>query len=129
MNMNIFETPATAALHRGMNFACTRQRLLLNNIANFDTPDYAPRDLDFNQYMQISDDEPEPPFLIRSSAVHLREVTEPEGSRLPLKTLATASLEREMGELAKNTLYFSAVVQARNMYCALNRIAVTEGKR
>lgn len=43
--MNLSKMPIFAALHRKMEWLSERQRVLSQNIANSDTPNYQPRDL------------------------------------------------------------------------------------
>lgn len=97
-------------LQRSMDIRTSRQRVLSSNIANSETPDFAPRDIPFEKIMERT--------IALQSEIGLKRTHEkhlPGGfpSAIDIeKSGETVNIDQEMAKLAENNLRFQADVQA-----------------
>ena len=106
--------PTGNALEKYMNLLSTRQKLIVSNIANADTPGYKTQDIDFKSEFQSA---------INGSA-SAREVsglkTNNDGNNV--------SLDREAQLLAENAIRFNIVSQLMKGQISQMKMAIDEGK-
>jgi flagellar basal-body rod protein FlgB len=97
-------------LQRSMDIRTSRHRVLSSNIANSETPDFAPRDIPFEKIMERTIALQSTMGLKRTHEKHL-----PGGfpSEIDIeKSSETVNIDKEMAKLAENNLRFQADVQA-----------------
>ncbi|MGE5578701.1 MAG: flagellar basal body rod protein FlgB [Bacillota bacterium] len=121
-----------AIMQRALDGAWMRHELLANNVANAETPGYKRLDFDFRGQLQRELSKVASPIMTNSR--HLSASTSqrtfleqdlssitPDGN--------SVDIDREMGEVATNTLYYEAVSRQLSSYMGLLRKAITEGRR
>ena len=132
--MAITDLPLFAMLRTRMQWHQERQRLLSENVANSDTPNYRPRDLAPLQFDRLT-----PTLtsvgLIRTEAGHIAS-SEAMSSRFQtsqfggtdVRTAGTAvNLEDEMMKVASNQMDYQAAISLYSRSMGLFRTAL--GKR
>ncbi len=92
-----------------VSFRSERHKMIVSNVANIDTPDYAPQDLDFKT---VFDDARFNIELARTHAKHLPGL-QLGGEYVKYKVTGgeAVSLDKEMVNLAENHLKYTADVE------------------
>jgi flagellar basal-body rod protein FlgB len=100
---------AIEQLTRGLAFATRRHQVIVQNVANLETPGYRARDLVFDDYLRAV------------PAPELGEPLPPVGDRVPRLVLSgegaprpsgnDVHLDHQMARLAENTLFHGALTQ------------------
>ena len=120
-------------MQRALDGAWARQEVLANNVANAETPGYKRRDVDFQSCLLKAAG-----AKARPLTTDARHMTGTGSSSTFITTQDLSSVtpdgnsvdvDKEMGEVATNTLYYEAVSKQLMSYLALVRKAATEGKR
>lgn len=121
--INWLSSPTIRVLERGLDVASTRHQVLANNIANVDTPGFKRSGVDFAQAMADamrtiagSGQAPSAKIVTEESTV-LRN----DGNNV--------DIEREMAELAENSLTYDAMAQLLGKRYAQLRTVINEGRR
>ena len=131
------EDVALRILERGLDLSMVRQRLLVENVANVETPGYKRKDLDFETVLQKEYRESEKSELplARTNVAHLGKVGEDKpvlvGKEEEIAVRRDGSgvdVEKEMTTVLENALYYQAL--ARMVSGKLNNfgIAIREVK-
>lgn len=120
-------------MQRALDGAWARHEVLANNVANAETPGYKRLDLDFRSVLAkagaaksqwlTSDSRHLSPAARRTSWTVSQDQSgiTPDGN--------SVDVDREMGEVSTNALYYSAVSGQLNAYLSLLKKAITEGRR
>lgn len=121
-----------AIMQRALDGAWARHELLANNVANAETPGYKRLDYDFRGQLQKELSKVASP--IRTNSRHLSASTSQRAFfEQDLSSITpdgnSVDIDREMGEVATNTLYYEAVSRQLASYMGLLRKAITEGRR
>jgi flagellar basal-body rod protein FlgB len=107
-------------LERGLDLSMVRQRLLVENVANVETPGYKRKDLDFEAVLQreYRESEERKLPLARTNAAHLEKVGEEKpalvGKEEEIVVRQDGSgvdVEKEMTTVLENALYYQALVR------------------
>jgi flagellar basal-body rod protein FlgB len=112
---------AKAALDAG----ALRQRVIASNLANVSTPGYRSQDVQFEELLQGETDRlrmecTQPGHLATRSAAAPRPVVRARGGEAGASGVNDVVIEREMTELAENTIHFQALSQfLANKYRAI----------
>ena len=128
---------STVMMERSMDLSARRHALISSNLANVDTPGYKTVDIHFEQELQSA-------MELGGSAMqvtnprHLSSKVDIEGSivgtpqeveGLTLRNdLNNVSIDREMAEMATNTLKFSAVAQLISQKFRILKSVILEGR-
>ncbi|MDN5346741.1 MAG: flagellar basal-body rod protein FlgB [Clostridia bacterium] len=134
----LFFTPTLLALEKALQTASLRQRTLAHNIANANTPGFKRSYVSFEEELRAALNlDPGLP-LARTHPRHLpypRSLADvrPE-VRQDLYTAMrqdgnNVDIDREMVELAMNSINYSAAVQQLNQRLAMLRYVINEGRR
>ena len=139
--MKLFDTTFTR-LESALDVRLERQNVLNGNIANVDTPEYAPRELDFGKALQAAETRSTStglPAPVASTEGHLSlGDARPLGAD-PSSFVHTADelrggldgngvdLDKTMVELARNSLMYGAAAKAVGKKLAILRYVATEG--
>ncbi|MFD2612997.1 flagellar basal body rod protein FlgB [Paenibacillus gansuensis] len=137
--MNLFNSRGMSSLERSLDVSMLRQKVISNNIANVDTPNFKKSEVKFEEYLQAAEDgwNPEPLAGKRTNPRHF--YIGPLSS-LPLPTVVTAGttlmnnsgnnvdIDYEMTELAKNQLKYNTYIQELNHEITQYRTAIQGGK-
>jgi flagellar basal-body rod protein FlgB len=135
--MSITDIPTLSVLRTKMQWHQERQRLLSENVANSDTPNFKPRDLVAPKFDDsgATVDSMGPLSLVRTSAAHIapsyggsnefdqnRRVgfeTRPAGNAV--------SLEEEMMKVSSNQMDYAAVTQLYSKSLEILKTAIGKG--
>lgn len=111
--------PTTTQLVHYMDLLSARQKLVVSNIANIDTPGYITQDIDFQfEFMSMVDGQAPQPIPLEGPESGLP--TKPDGNNV--------SLDREARLLSENAIRFNlASTLAKGQLKAI-RSAIDEGK-
>ncbi|MCX7668218.1 MAG: flagellar basal body rod protein FlgB, partial [Atribacterota bacterium] len=102
-------------LERGLDLSMARQKLLVENVANVETPGYRRKDLDFESVLQKECQEATQKDikLMRTTATHLRGVEEKEPVLVGQEEDVVVrqdgggvDVEKEMTTVLENALYY-----------------------
>ena len=125
-------------LEHALDLAARRQQLISGNIANANTPGFRTKDLDFASALKAALGQPGGMAPARTHARHIGltprdvfsrepEVVEPEG--LSERTdKNNVNSDREMANLAENSLQYSLATQLIGREFNLLRTAIKEGR-
>ena len=107
--------PITGRLEHYMDLLAARQKLVVSNIANADTPGYKTRDIDF-QFEFMS--------LVQGAVPNVREVPD-----LPIKNDGNnVTIDREARLLSENAIRFNLASVLMKGQLKLLQSAIDEGK-
>lgn len=129
----------TQALGSSINFRLLRQNTTAANIANAETPGYKAKKMDFEQALsravdisglgKMSVDNPDH-FAVNGNSISAARADVYENPDVTVTNDGnTVDLEREMAELADNTILYNAAIQLINKKLAGLAYAVSEGGR
>ena len=149
--MRIFD-PTLATLERALDVRLARHNVLASNVANADTPGFAPRDVDFAAAMREGARDPAVPVpreaMTFASAGHLAETS---SSDIPLSAAGGAALassalpqiaasgsgagldgnavdvDRALAAVAENAIQYGAAARAAQKKLAIMRYVASDG--
>ena len=119
-------------LNRSLDVRTARHRVLSSNVANAETPNYAPKDLPFQKILERATE--------NSSAIPLRKTHPqhfPEPGILTSEWSAEVesqaggegvNIDQEMAKLAENNLMFQAGVQSLVKKIEALKMTISEGR-
>ena len=117
-----------AALIKTLDGAALRHRALADNIANTETPGFTRSDVAFHERLRSA--------VERARAEGSAEPVEAVEAQIAADRNSPAradgnnvDIEREMAELAKNTLEYESAAHALAIKLAMIRTAINEGRR
>lgn len=128
------DTPVINVLNKGLDASSQRQRVLSNNVANIDTPNFKRSDIDFQKVLgqalgEVGDDLPlkvtSPLHLQKPEAANLSGVVTEQGSSFRTDG-NNVDIEREMTNVAENGLYYNSVTQAVSSQLGLLRMVIQQ---
>jgi flagellar basal-body rod protein FlgB len=96
-------------LQRSLDLRSFRHRILSDNLANAETPNFIPKEVSFQKVLQETMQGGSAVFLRTTHSSHLSGA-----SRVPIETVPSGQsveLDQEMGKLAENNLMFQAGIQ------------------
>ncbi|MEX0974455.1 MAG: flagellar basal body rod protein FlgB [Bacillota bacterium] len=121
-----------AIMQGALDGAWARQEILANNVANAETPGYKRLDLDFRGQLQKALGAVATPSITDprhlSASDNVRLFTEQDLSSITPDG-NSVDIDKEMGEVSTNALYYAAVSKQLSSYLGLLRKAITEGRR
>jgi len=141
----LFGNPAYVTLERGLDACSMRSRLIANNIANVDTPNYKAQRLKFEELL-VDKMKTEPPAgklgLFQTDPRHLpggmigpEEIRTQQGIIYTDDSLTyrldgnNVDVDHEMAEQAKNALQYATLTELIGRKYSLLRTVISEGKR
>jgi flagellar basal-body rod protein FlgB len=129
--MAITDIPIFAMLRTKMQWHQQRQQLLAQNVANADTPDYRPLDLEDPKFPQAgAPGGPGPVRLARTDPAHLAAFGDPsdftsDRNQFQIRPAGNAvNLEDEMMKVASNQMDYQAATQLYTRGLGLLRTAI-----
>ena len=136
MSSGLFDK-TTNALGAAINFRQLKQNTATSNIANAETPGYKAKKVDFEQALSraidinglgsMSVDSPDHFAVNGNSIAGVRADVYENPDATITNDGNTVDLEREMAELAENTILYKAAIQLINKKLAGLAYAATEG--
>lgn len=126
------DTPVFNVLEKSLDASSQRQRVLSNNVANVDTPNFKRSDVDFQKVLgQALGENGEELDLKVTSPMHLPGVELSAQSGVvtdqssSLRTDGNnVDIDREMANVAENGLYYNSVTQAVSSQLGLLRMVI-----
>ncbi len=138
--MDFLQTSTIQVLNNALNASTQRNRVILNNVANIDTPGFKSQQVAFEEELKKALNQSTTDFIgKRTHRLHI-----PIGGNIP-STLPTPSiinnsntivqnngnnvdLEYEMTKLAENSLWYNALVQQTSGHFSKLREVIKEGR-
>ncbi|GER71974.1 flagellar basal body rod protein FlgB [Weizmannia acidilactici] len=112
--MNLFSTTFTS-LENALQYASLRQKVISNNIANADTPNYKAQDVSFKNVLQDSVDSIK---TYRTDPRHFDFSTDTAGASIVTEPNVTynnngnsVDVDTEMANLASNQIYYESLIE------------------
>lgn len=114
------DTPNLNVLQKGLDATSLRQRVLANNIANVDTPDFKRSDVDFAAVLGSVMQDPDQLPLETSSPQHFASGAPAGNGQAVVEDDSTTlrndgnnvDIEQEMTDMAENSLQYNAIARA-----------------
>ena len=126
--MPMLDSPTTALVRLALDAASMRHLALANNIANAESPGYAPQRVNFEaQLTQVRQALAAQRPLQAADIAGVRPEIEqgaPRGA-----SSAAQTLDLEMVQVAQNTLHYQALLRAVGRFGSIMAMAVDEGRR
>jgi flagellar basal-body rod protein FlgB len=132
----ILNTPGFRMIERSLDAATMRQKVIANNVANVDTPNFKRSDVRFEEYlrnevngmMSIEGRRTDPRhFFIGQSADRGPEVVADQNSVMNNNN-NNVDIDTEMSQMASNQLRYNVLIQQMNHDIRLARTAIDRGK-
>lgn len=137
--MDAFTTKTMQILERSLDAASLRQKVLSNNIANVDTPNFKRSDISFESTLQASLNQDTPSIRgFRTDPRHI-PIGPPSFSEIRPEIIVESSttvnnngnnvdIDSEMTQLAVNQIKYNTLIQDLNGYLARLRSAIQGGR-
>lgn len=138
--MDFLQTPNIQMLSSALNASALRNRTILNNVANIDTPRFKSQQVVFEEELKKALQQRTSDFVgKRTHRLHI-PIGGVAQSSYPLPTVSTntstfvqnngnnVDLEFEMAQLAQNSLWYNALVQQTNGHFSKLREVIKEGR-
>jgi flagellar basal-body rod protein FlgB len=135
MNGGILDTKLMGMLEKALDLSTRRHQLISANIANVDTPGYRTKDIDFAAALKQASESPESQTLgsllgLAGGLDQMKqdpEVIETQG--LAIRNDGNnVNADREMANLAENSLQYTLATQLLGREFSLIRSAIREGR-
>lgn len=132
---SILSSPRAVVLEQALSASSLRQKVISNNIANVNTPEYKKSEVVFEDMLQSAMNGDKMPMLLTNER-HLS----PQQKGIPtpkLNVVGNTSIRKdgnnvdidvEMANLAKNSIYYNAVAQQLGSYYSTLKSVIKEGK-
>lgn len=118
----------TLSLAKSLDGIAMRHKVIANNIANVETPGFIRSDVMFEdslrQAMESGSDQD-----IRKSLKDMEPQILPDQESVIRPNGNNVSIDKEMADLSKNSLYYESLVQILNLKSSMLKAAITEGRR
>lgn len=132
---SILSSPRAAILEKALSAASLRQKVISNNIANVNTPEYKKSEVAFEDMLQSAINGDKMPML-QTNIRHLSP--QPKGIPTPqINVIGNTSIRKdgnnvdidvEMASLAKNNIYYNAIVHQLSSYYVGLKTVIKEGR-
>jgi flagellar basal-body rod protein FlgB len=120
IELDLFGSVSFRAIERGLEGAQLRQKTISQNIANVDTPNYKAKQVSFRH--TLDDAMNQSPFkAYRTNDQHIEfgttktsQIIETNRSTIFNHNQNNVDIDLEMAELAKNQIYYNALIERLN---------------
>ncbi len=138
--MELLQTSTIQVLSSALNASTLRSRVILNNVANIDTPGYKSKEVVFEETLQRAINEKATDFIgKRTHPLHIPIGKDPLSPNVLPSVIENnntwiqnngnnVDVEYEMTKLAENTLWYNALVQQTSGHFAKLREVIKEGR-
>lgn len=133
----ILSNPQFSVLEQGINAASLRHKVVSNNIANVNTPGFKKSEVIFENLLQDELNGRRGLALAKTNGSHLSNRVSESGAPF-INTINSTSfrtdgnnvdIDIEMANLAKNNIYYNALVTQLSKHLAGLKSAINEGRR
>jgi flagellar basal-body rod protein FlgB len=142
LSNGIFSSPAWQAMEKALDGSALRQRMIANNIANVETPNYKAMEVTFEDQLKQALQQGTG-SSIKMMATDPRHITINNGSTIAnvqpaIETVKDFSIrndknnvdiDRESAKLAQNEIYYDTVTRMMNDEFSLLRMVISEGRK
>ncbi|MEA4900863.1 flagellar basal body rod protein FlgB [Desulfitobacterium sp.] len=126
------DSPIMALMETGLDASSLRQKVLSNNVANVDTPNFKRSDVDFQQILGEALGEPPANLPLKvTSPQHIQGVQGSVRSGVVKDNSTTlrndgnnVDIDKEMADVAENGLYYNSMTQAISNELGFLRTAI-----
>ncbi|MEG6585874.1 flagellar basal body rod protein FlgB [Dendrosporobacter sp. 1207_IL3150] len=137
MLKSLFSSPRASVLEQSLAAASLRHKIISNNIANVNTPNFKKSEVVFESFLQNALNENKLALAnTNNKHISLKQSlvsSKPQVSTVTNTTMRTdgnnVDIDVEMAELAKNNIYYNAVAQQLGNYFSGLKSVINEGKR
>ncbi|NUK29111.1 flagellar basal body rod protein FlgB [Parageobacillus sp. VR-IP] len=103
-------------LEQGLDYAALREKVIANNIANADTPNYKAKDVQFKAELvramhSLEAKRTNPKHLPFSHSMNEKFVVATKGNLVYNHNGNDVDIDREMSNLAENQIYYNALIE------------------
>lgn len=126
-------TPALRIMEKGLDASSLRQRVLANNVANVDTPGFKRSDVNFQAALSSALGQSEVLPLKETLPGHLTGVANSPATEVKQDTSTSlrndgnnVDIDKEMADVAKNSIYYDSVTQAISSQLGILRMVIQE---
>lgn len=124
--------PVLSVLQKGLDASSTRQKVLSNNVANIDTPEFKRSDVDFQVVLGAALGEKGAALPLKlTSPKHIPGLEEGDGSGIVTDNTTSlrndgnnVDVDREMSYVAENGLYYNSLTRTISSQLGLLRMVV-----
>ncbi|MES9851139.1 MAG: flagellar basal body rod protein FlgB [Candidatus Thiodiazotropha sp. L084R] len=113
-----------------LDVSSLRQQVYANNIANAETPGFAPQQVRFEQLLEangmLTSDQPSNHSL--TSELEVIEMHLTEGDLIETRKDESVALDMEMVNLTENVLHYRALLEGLSKRGSLIKMAISEGR-
>lgn len=135
---HLFSEDAFLVLKNSLGASAQRHDVIANNIANVNTPNFKKSKVSFEDELKSALKTSRSSPLVCTSSKHMRGSVRSPASVMPKEMLVkktamslngnNVDVDEEMTELAKNTIYYNALVELMKSKINMLKTAVREGK-
>lgn len=122
------EAVTTSMLKLALDAASLNHQAIANNIANINTPGYAPVRVNFEEQMESIRQTLEQGGRVNPDMLSGIQPVMERGKPLGSED-RTATLDMEAAKLAENTVHYEALLKVAGMRMSMVNSAINEGKR
>lgn len=134
---SILASPRVSVLEQALSASSLRQQVISNNISNVNTPGFKKSEVVFEDLLQnaMGDKKLQ---MTKTNSQHLPSQDEENGIPKPIVNVigntsfrtdgSNVDIDIEMANLAKNNIYYNAVVQQLSSYFSGIKSVIKEGK-
>jgi flagellar basal-body rod protein FlgB len=120
-------------LEQGLDYAALREKVIANNIANADTPNYKAKDVQFKAELvravhSLEAKRTNPKHLPFSHSMNEKFVVATKGNLVYNHNGNNVDIDREMSNLAENQIYYNALIERLNGNLATLKTVIRGGK-
>lgn len=117
-------------LRKGLDAAALRHRAIADNIANVETPGYTRQKVSFEDQLRTALNTPDSNPLLWERRIEPVQAAMSSDPASPMRENGNnVDVDREMADLAENTLNYQSLLQSMSIKGAMLRTAIYEGKR
>jgi len=120
-------------LEQGLDYAALREKVIANNIANADTPNYKAKDVQFKAELDramhsLEAKRTNPKHLPFSHSMNGKFVVAARGNLVYNHNGNNVDIDQEMSDLAENQIYYNALIEQLNGKLATLKTVIRGGK-
>lgn len=131
--MKLFSNTFTS-LEQALNYSSLKQKVMAQNIANADTPNYKAKDVSFNSILQNELSQNFTTYRTDSRHIDFSDNTSASPTIVTRPDVQynnngnSVDLDQEMSDLAKNQIYYNALVEQENSKLTALQNVINGGK-
>jgi flagellar basal-body rod protein FlgB len=134
---SLLKSTQVSILEKALGAASLRHKVISNNIANVNTPEFKKSEVSFEDQLELALSTDSKP-LARTHERHMPLKSGMMDIKPTVNTITTTSLrndgnnvdiDSEMANLSKNSMYYDAIAQQLSKYFSGIKSAINEGRR